>query len=103
MRLEIPLVDAPAAPRRNIAVVGLDSILLESPIAGEMPCILSEDPFIEILEGGLSVDIIRDDPDSVVVAGGPLDEPLKLARRVASVVPAVTTTPLSLVLKIPLE
>ena len=42
-------------------------------------------------------------PLDPTVTGGPLDEPLKLARRVASVVPAVPTTPPSLILEVPPE
>ena len=91
---------------RRIAIAGLDSILLESPIADGTAGVLSEDPFIEILEGRLSVDIVEDDPSplaTALVTGGPLDEPLKLARRVASVVPAVPSTPPSLILEVPFE
>ena len=98
MGLEISFVDAPAAPRRDIAVVGLDSILLESPIAGEMAGVLAEDPFVEVLEGRLSVDVVGDDPGPVLVptvTGGPLDEPLELAGCVASVVPALATAAFS--------
>ena len=94
MCFEIPLVDAPATPRRDIAVVGLDSILLEAPIASEVAGVLPKHPFIEVFEGGFSVDVIGDDPGPVVVApvaGGPFGEPLKLAGCVPSIVPTVTT------------
>jgi hypothetical protein len=65
-----------------------------------------QDTFVEILEGGLSVDVVGDDSGPVVttpVAGSPPCESVKFVRRVASVVPAATTTPIPLVLKIPLD
>ena len=106
MRLEVPLADAPSAPGRDITVVGLNSILLEAPIAGEMPCVLPEDPSIEVLEDGLSVDVVGGDAGPVVVAtltGGPFSESLKLAGCVALVISAVATAIFSLVLEVPLE
>ena len=57
-----------------------------------MASVLSEDPFIEILEDGLSVDIVEGDPSplaTALVAGSLVDESVEFARRVASVVPAV--------------
>ena len=105
MRFELPLVDAPATPRREIAIIGLDRILLESPISAEMPSVLPEGAFVEIIEGRLSIGVVGDDPSPVVaaVAGGPLGEPLEFARRIASIVPAVTTAAFPLVLVVPLE
>jgi hypothetical protein len=81
---EVALVDAPATPRRDIAVVGLDSILLESPVASKMPGVLSEDSFIKVLEGGPSVDVVEDDAGPVVIA-------------------AVATATFPLVFEVPLE
>jgi hypothetical protein len=81
-------------------------VLLESSISGEVPGVLAEDPFVEVLEGVFAVDIVRDDFGPVVVtpvAGGPLGESLELASCVPSVVPAVATAALPLVLKIPLK
>ncbi|ERG93586.1 MAG: hypothetical protein J07HQW2_00019 [Haloquadratum walsbyi J07HQW2] len=92
--LEVALVDTPATPRRDIAVVGLNRILLETPITGEMSGVLSEHAFVDIVEGGLSVDVVGDDPGPVVataVAGNPLGESLKLAGCISLVVPALTT------------
>ena len=106
MGLEIALVDTPATPRRDIAIIGLDSILLEAPIAGEMSSVLAEDTFVEVFEGGLSVDVVGDDAGPVIVtavAGGPLGESLELAGCVASVVPTVPTAAFSLVLQVGLE
>ena len=68
-----------------------------------MSGVLSEDAFVEVIEGGLSVDIIRNDPGLVVVAAvavAPLGEPLEFAHYVASVVPAVATTAFPLVLEV---
>ena len=65
--------------------------------------VLPEDAFVEVLEGGFSIDVIGDDRGPVVapVAGGPLGEPLELAGCVPSVVPTTATLPLFL--KIALE
>ncbi len=104
--LEVALVDAPATPRRNIAVVSLDRILLEPPITGEMSGVLSEDTFIEVFEGGLSVGIVGDDPSPVVataVASGPFSESLEFACRVASIVSALATAAFPLIQEVPLE
>ena len=104
--LEIALVDAPATPRRDIAVVGLYGILLESPIASEVAGVLSEDAFVEVLKGGPTVDVVGDDPSPVIVtavAGGLLGESLKLACRIASIVPTVPTAAFPLVLEVSLE
>jgi hypothetical protein len=106
VRFEIPLVDAPAAPRRDIAIIGLYRVLLESPISGEVTSVLSKYSFVEVLERRLSVDAIGNDSRPVIataVAGGPLGEPLKLTRCVPSIVPAVATATLPLVLEIPFE
>ena len=73
---------------------------------GEMSGILAEDTFVDVLEGGLSVGIVRDDAGPLVttaVAGGPLGESLEFAGCVASIVSAVATTTFSLVLEVPLE
>jgi len=93
-------------PRRDIAVIGLYSILFEPPIAGEVPGILSEDTFIEVFEGGLSVDVVEDDLGPVVVAaltGGPFSESPEFAGCVASIVFAVDTATFPFVLEVPLE
>jgi hypothetical protein len=106
VRLEISFVDTPPAPCRDIAIIGLYRILLESSISNEMPGVLPEDPFIEIVEGWFPIDVVEDDPGPVVapaVAGGPLGEPLELAGSVTSVVPAVAPAAFSLVLEIPFE
>jgi hypothetical protein len=42
VRLQIPLVDTPATPRRDVGVVGLDSVLLEVLVAGEVAGISAE-------------------------------------------------------------
>jgi hypothetical protein len=84
----------------------LYGILLESPIASEVAGVLPKHPFIEVLEGGFSVDVTRDDSGPVVVAtiaGSPLGESLELAGCVASVIPAVATATFPLVLEVPLE
>jgi len=97
--LEVALVNAPATPRRDIAVIGLYSVLFESPIAGEIPGVLAEDAFVKVLERWFAVDVVGDDPNPVVVAavaGCPLGEPFEFARCVASVVPAVATAALPL-------
>jgi hypothetical protein len=81
-------------------------VLLESPISTEMPGVLPEDPFIEIVEGRFPIDVVGDDPGPVVVAavaGGPLGEPLELAGCVASIVPTVPTAAFPLVLEVTLE
>ena len=106
MGLEIALVDAPATPRRDIAIIGLYCILLESPIASEVAGVLSEDAFVEVLKGGPTVDVVGDDPSPVIVtavAGGLLGESLKLACRIASIVPTVPTAAFPLVLEVSLE
>ena len=93
-------------PRRDIAVIGLYSILLEPPISSEITSILPEHTFVEVLEDRLAVDVVGNDPRPVVataVAGSPLGEPLELARCVPSIVPTVATAALPLVLQIPLE
>jgi hypothetical protein len=80
--------------------------LFEPSITGEMPGIFPEDTFVKVLEGGVAVDIVGDDPGPVVitaVADGPLFEPLELAGGVASVVPAVAPTPFPLILEIAIE
>jgi hypothetical protein len=80
-------------------------VLLESPISPEMPSILPEDTFVEILEGRFAVDV-GDDPGPTVVtavASGPLGESLQLARSVASIVPAVATAAFPLVLEVALK
>ena len=71
-----------------------------------MAGVLPEDTFIEVFEGGLSVDVVGDDPGTVVVAavdGAPRGEPLEFARCVASVVPAVPTAAFPFVLEVTLE
>jgi len=71
-----------------------------------MPGIFPEDAFVEVLEGRLAIDIVRNDSNPVVVAavtGGPLGEPLELACSVTSVVPVVATAAFSLVLEVALE
>ena len=78
----------------------------ESSIAGEVSDVLPEHALIEVLEGGFSVDVTRDDSGPVVVAavaGGPFSEPLELTRCVSSVVPAVATAAFPLVLEVALE
>jgi hypothetical protein len=60
--LEVPLVDAPVTPRRNARVVGLDCVLLESAVAGEVAGILTEDPLVEVPKGQVAVDILGNDP-----------------------------------------
>ena len=71
-----------------------------------MAGVLSEDAFIELVEGGLSVDIVGDDPGPVViavVAGGPLGESLEFACRVSSIVLTVPTAAFPFVLEVSLE
>ena len=71
-----------------------------------MPGVFAEDAFIEILECGVAVDVVGDDPDPVVVAavaGGPLGEPLELACSVSSIIPTVPTAAFPLVLEVALE
>jgi hypothetical protein len=103
---EIPLVDTPAAPRRNIAIIGLYRVLLESTISGEVTAVLSEHSFVEVLESRLSVDVVGDDSRPVLataVAGSPFCKSLEFARSVASIVPTVATAILPLVLEIPFK
>lgn len=71
-----------------------------------MPGVLPKDALVEVLKGGVAVDIVGDDPGPVVITAvpsGPLNKPLELARRVASIVPAVATAAFPLVLEVPLE
>ena len=71
-----------------------------------MSGVLPKHAFVEIFESRLSVDVVGDDPDPVVVgtvAGGPLGEPLELARSVSSIVPTVATAAFPLVLEVALE
>jgi hypothetical protein len=71
-----------------------------------MPGILPEDAFVEIVEGRISVDIVRNDPGPVViatVAGGPLCKSFALASGVSAVVSTAATSTLTLVLEIALE
>jgi len=106
MRFEISFVDTPATPRRDIAVIGLDGVLLEATVTSEMPGVLPEHAFVEILEGGLPVDVVGDDPGPVVVAvvaGGSLRKSFELAGSVASIVPTVATAAFPLVLEVALE
>jgi len=106
MRFEIALIDTPATPRREITVVGLDSVLLESTVTSEMPRVFAEDAFIEILEGGNAVDVVGDDPGPVIIAAltsGPLGESFELAGSVSAIVPALAAAALALVLEIALE
>jgi len=106
MCFEIPFVDAPATPRRNIAVIGLDGVLFEATVTSEIPGVFAEDAFVEVLEGEVTVNVVGDDSGPVVVtpiAGGPLGEPLKFASGVPSVVPAVAPAAFPLVLEVALE
>jgi hypothetical protein len=106
VRFEIPLVDAPAAPRRDIAIIGLYRVLLESPISGEVTSVLSKYSFVEVLERRLSVDAIGNDSRPVIataVAGSPFGKSLEFACSVASIVPTVTAATFPLVLEIPFE
>ncbi|WP_241659239.1 hypothetical protein [Halorubrum salsamenti] len=71
-----------------------------------MPGVLPEHAFVEVLESGVAVDVVGDDPGPVVapaVAGGPLGEPLEFAGGVASIIPAVASTAFPLVLEVALE
>jgi hypothetical protein len=106
MRLEIPFVDTPPTPGRDIAVIGLYRVLLESPISIEMSGVLPEYAFVEIAEGRLTVDVVGDDPSPVVgpaVAGSPLGEPPEFAPSVTSIVSTVSTASFPLVLEVALE
>jgi hypothetical protein len=106
MRLDVAFVDAPATPRREITIIGLDSVLFESPIAGKMTGILPENSFIEVIEGGISLGVLRGDSGplvSTMVAGGPFGESFELACSVASVVPAVASAAFPFVLEVALE
>jgi hypothetical protein len=78
----------------------------ESSIAGEVSDVLPEHALIEVLEGGFSVDVTRDDSGPVVVAavaGGPLGESLEFAGCVPAVISTVAPATFPLVLEIPLE
>jgi len=71
-----------------------------------MPGVLAEDAFVEVLECGVAVDVVGDNPGPVVVAavaGGPLGEPLELTCSVSSIVPTVPTAAFPLVLEVALE
>jgi hypothetical protein len=106
MGLDVAFVDAPATPRGDIAIIGLYSVLFESPIAGKMPGVLPEHSFVEVLEGRLSLGVFRNNPGPLVptaVAGGPLGESLEFACSIPSVVPAVATTTFPFVLEVALE
>jgi hypothetical protein len=48
MCFEIPLVDTPATARRDVRVVGLDRVLLESAVTRKVTCVLAEDPLVEV-------------------------------------------------------
>ena len=65
---EVPFVDVPATPRRDVGVVGLDGVLLEPVIAGEVVDILMEDSLVEVLESRVTVDVLGSDPGPTVVA-----------------------------------
>lgn len=65
---EVPFVDVPATPRRDVGVVGLDGVLLEPVIAGEVVDILMEDSLVEVLESRVTVDVLGSDPGPIVVA-----------------------------------
>jgi hypothetical protein len=75
VRFEVAFVDAPATPRRDIAIIGLYGILFETTVPGEVSGVLEEHALVEVLKGGIAVDVVGDDPGPVVaaVAGGPLD------------------------------
>jgi hypothetical protein len=81
----------------------LYSILLEATISAEMLGILPEDAFIEIIEGRISVDVVRNNPGPVIAAavvGGPLRKSFQLACSVSSIVPGVATAAFPLVLEV---
>jgi hypothetical protein len=103
---QIPFVDAPPTPRRDIAIIGLYSVLFESPVTSEVTGVLSEYSLVEIAERRLSVAVVGDDTRPAVVstvAGGPLGEPLELATCISAIVPAIAAAALSFVLQIPFE
>jgi len=103
---EIPLVDTPPTPRRDIAVIGLYGILFESSIAGEVSGVLTEYAFIEVSKPGIVVIVGGDNSSPLfftTVASGPLSKAFELTGSVASVVSAVAPTPFALVLEVPLE
>ncbi|ELZ28992.1 hypothetical protein C474_13859 [Halogeometricum pallidum JCM 14848] len=71
-----------------------------------MTGVFPEYTFVKVLKGGVTVDVVGDDPGPVAVTavtGGPLGEPLKFAGCVSSIVPAVATAAFSLVLEVALE
>jgi len=106
MGLKVTLVDAPATPRRDITVIGLYGVLFETSVASEVTGVLPKHSFIEVLEGRFSIDVVPDDSGPVIataVAGGPLGESLELSGCISSVVSAVTTATLPLVLEVSLE
>ena len=106
MDLQISLVDTPATPRRNIRVVGLDRVLLESAVADEVPGVLAEDPLVEVSKDRVTTSVLGDDPGPVLVttlAGGPLDESFEFAGCVPAVISTVAPATFPLVLEIPLE
>ena len=106
VRFQISLVDTPATPRRNIRVVGLDRVLLESMVAGEVAGVLTEDPFVEVSEDWVAVGVSGDESSPVLaaaVAVSPLNESVEFASGVPAVVPALTAATLALVLEVPLE
>jgi hypothetical protein len=106
MRFEISLVDAPATPRRDIAVIGLYRVLFEATVASEVTGVFAEDAFVEVLEGGVAIGVVGGDSGPVIgaaVASGPLGEPLEFASGVSSVVPTVPTAAFPFVLEVALE
>jgi len=81
-------------------------VLLESPISGEVTSVRSKYSFVEVLERRLSADAIGNDSRPVIataVAGSPFYKSLEFARSVPSIVPAVATSALPLVLEVPFE
>ena len=85
VRFEISLVDTPATPRRNIRVVGLDRVLFESTVAGEVPGVLAEDPLVEVPEDRFAISVLGKDPSPILgaaLAGSPLNESVEFSERV---------------------
>jgi hypothetical protein len=68
VRFEIPLVDAPATPRRDVGVVGLDRVLLESAVTRKVPSVLAEDLLVEVSKNRVTVGVLGSDPGPIVVA-----------------------------------
>jgi len=75
VRFEVAFVDTPATPRRDIAVIGLYSVLFESTITGEVSGVLAEHALVKVLESGIAVDVVGNDPSPSSLPRSPTVHP----------------------------